>query len=163
MVLKGRIRPVNRVTKTMFTSRFLLRGALVAAAIAVALPVSRAAATTITFDDLPTPAAGGSVIPNGYAGLTWTNFDYVKATAPSVYNHALVSSPNVAFNAGGGGASISSPTPFDLSDFYLTSVYDTGLIVSVVGSLDNQFKEFDCRIHQHRWSAPRRAQLDQHH
>ncbi len=85
------------------------------------------------------PAAGGSVIPIGYAGLTWTNFDYFAGTG--VYANRVVTTPNVAFDVNGGGASISSATPFELVSFYIASTYDTGLIVSVVSSLNSQFAD----------------------
>jgi hypothetical protein len=64
--------------------------------------------TVITFDDLPSY----SQISNGYAGLNWNNF-YVLNTPdyglnPSGYQNGTVSVPNVAFNAWGNPASISS-------------------------------------------------------
>ena len=71
--------------------------------------------------------------------MTWTNFDYVAGTG--VYANGVVSAPNVAFDVNGRGASISSATPFNLVSFYITSTYDTGLIVSVVGSLNSQFAD----------------------
>src|ERR1051325_2082243 len=71
------------------------------------LTIGPASASTITFDDLSTEI-GGSVVPNGYAGvnkgLNWVNmyvlnaeFVSVQNLGPSGYNNAVVSRPNVAF------------------------------------------------------------------
>jgi hypothetical protein len=68
-----------------------------------------AAATLITFDDLP-----GSInpIPNGYNGLNWSNWDAFNGhnDPNSGYVPGIVSPNNVAFNAGGNPAVFSNGT-----------------------------------------------------
>ena len=83
------------------------------------------------------------VIPNGYAGLTWTNLSYVAGSsfAPSGLLNGTVSAPDVAFNKNGGVASVSSSTPFQLTSLELTSAWDEGLFVSIVGSINGQAVE----------------------
>jgi len=119
-----------------------MRAAFLSAAFA-ATAQSPASATTITFDDLPAPASVGLVIPNGYAGLTWTNLSYVAGSsfAPSGLLNGTVSAPDVAFNKNGGVASVSSSTPFQLTSLELTSAWDEGLFVSIVGSINGQAVE----------------------
>lgn len=121
------------------SKRNWLRAAALSAATFVCV-VPQASATTITFDDLPTPVAGGSLIPNGYDGLTWTNFSYIKGASisPSGLKNGVVSTPDVAFNKNGNVASFSSTTPFEVVDLELTSAWDNGLFVSIVGSLSGQ-------------------------
>src|SRR5882724_5340271 len=56
-----------------------------------------APAALITFDDLPTSPLGGSVVPNGYRELNWSNLFYLDAAADnfgsggSGYKNAVVS------------------------------------------------------------------------
>ncbi len=92
---------------------------------------SQAAATTLTFDDLP---GTESSIPNGYGGFTWSNFYYLNASnyAPvSGYAHGTVSGPNVALNGFGMTASVSGAT-FNFIGAYLTGAWNDGLSVTVV-------------------------------
>jgi hypothetical protein len=101
--------------------------------------------TLITFDDLVSSATG-TPITNGYAGLNWTNFDTLDTpeytTQDSGYITGTVSSPNMAFNADGDPASISSATPFTLTSGYFTAAWDNGLILEVVG-INGETTEYD--------------------
>jgi hypothetical protein len=99
---------------------------------------SVASATTITFDDLSSPAPGDSVpLPAGYSGLTWSsNFYYLDGTdydIPSGYQNGTISGPNVAFNGFGSPATVSSAAPFTLNSLYLTSAWNDGLNVTING------------------------------
>ncbi len=86
----------------------------------------------VTFDDL----TGSGLVPVGYNSLTWSNFYYLDGLTygePSGYTAGVVSSPNVAYNAYGAPAAISSPTPFDLVSGYLTAAWDNNLQVELKG------------------------------
>jgi hypothetical protein len=102
------------------------------AAFALAGPAS---AELLTFDSLP---GDGSLIPAGYGGLVWSNFDDLNATfgPPSGYINGLVSPPNVAFNGFGSPASFTSVETFELNSFYLTAAFNDGLNVTVTGLLN---------------------------
>jgi hypothetical protein len=94
-------------------------------------------ATTLTFDELPNPAYG--TIPSNYGGLQWTNFSYLNTVVDTAsfgtsgYTFGTVSSPRVAYNAGGRPASLMDATPFTLDSAYLTGVANDGLQVEVQG------------------------------
>jgi hypothetical protein len=99
------------------------------------------AAVTITFDDLPTPALGGTVLLNGYGGLRWANVAYLDSANNDLgafgsgYNNAVVSSPNVAFMAFDGvtqSVLVSGPT-FDFNSVWLTAAWYDGLNIRVRG------------------------------
>lgn len=90
-----------------------------------------AEATVVTFDDLP----GSAFIPNGYAGLDWSNLR-IKNTigsGPSGYVNGLVSPFNVVYNSGGTPGSVSSATAFDFVGAYLTAAWNTGLNINLQG------------------------------
>ncbi|MEO6002337.1 MAG: hypothetical protein ABIZ04_06270 [Opitutus sp.] len=110
---------------------------------------SFASAALIGFDDLTTPAVGGTSVPDGYAGYNWTYTYYVDANnnnfgsgAPnsvgSGYHDGVVSQPNVAFwgqddiakpviiTATGGGL-------FDLGSVSLNAAYLEDLTIRVRG------------------------------
>jgi hypothetical protein len=94
------------------------------------------AGAVVTFDDL---SGGGVAVPNGYAGLTWNNFQYLNGTArdPSGgYYHAVVSPNNVIYNALGIPAEFSGEA-FDLGGLFLTAAWNTGLHVDIEGYLDD--------------------------
>jgi len=101
-----------------------------------------AAAATINFDNLD-GSTGDQVVPNGYGGLNWTNFNVYDAVhhpglGDSGYDFAWVSPNNVAFTAFPNQFPteiISSDTPFTLNSAYLTSVWRDNLNVQVIGSL----------------------------
>jgi len=102
-----------------------------------------AAATTINFDNLD-GSTGDQVVPNGYGGLNWTNFNVYDAVndpgnlSHSGYEVAWVSPNNVAFSAlvnTRPTETISSDTIFNLNSAYLTSVWRDNLQVRVIGSL----------------------------
>ena len=110
-----------------------------------------AAAATINFDNLD-GSTGDQVVPNGYGGLNWTNFNVYDAVSdpgglsPSGYHDAIggvqgwVSPNNVAFNAFAANNpltswTVSSDTVFSLNSVYLHSVWNNGLQVEVKGFL----------------------------
>jgi hypothetical protein len=104
-------------------------------ALAVCLAFGRAArADLVTFDDLSAPSG---VIPNGYHGLTWTNFNFIAGLAPGVtpsgFNNAVISPNQVGFNATGAAANISSPAGITVGSGYFTSVWNDNLAVEAVG------------------------------
>ncbi len=93
-----------------------------------------------TFDDLP-PSAG-SPVPGGYHGLIWNNFDYLNGLNYSVnsngYDAGVVSSSNVAFNAYGNPADVTSATGahFNFISAELTSAWNDNLQVEAQGYVD---------------------------
>jgi outer membrane autotransporter protein len=97
-----------------------------------------AQSTLINFDNLPPPAAGGTLINNGYSGLNWNNFYTVDATTttyrPSGYVNGVVSPNSVAFNGYGNPASFSVTTgAFTLVSGYFTGAWNNGLTIEVTG------------------------------
>ena len=111
--------------------------------LAFAAAASAAASTTINFDNLD-GSTGDQVVPNGYGGLNWTNFNVYDAVndpgnlSHSGYEVAWVSPNNVAFSAFPNQRpteTISSDTIFNLNSAYLTSVWRDNLQVRVIGSL----------------------------
>jgi hypothetical protein len=104
---------------------------------AVALTLSYACcapagAVVLNFDDLET--VGLPAIPNGYGGLNWDNFRTLDGLSTGGgYPAATVSANNVAFNGGGGIATISSSTNFFLTSAYLTAAWYDNLSVQVYG------------------------------
>jgi len=87
----------------------------------------------ITFDDL---SGSGLPVPSGYGGLNWSNFYYRNAKTvgtPSGFPAGMISVSNVACNASGANASISSATPFTLASAWLTAAWDDNLQVEVQG------------------------------
>ena len=111
--------------------------------LAFAAAASAAASTTINFDNLD-GSTGDQVVPNGYGGLNWTNFNVYDAVndpgnlSHSGYEVAWVSQFNVAFSAFPNQRpteTISSDTIFNLNSAYLTSVWRDNLQVRVIGSL----------------------------
>ncbi|MFD1893475.1 IPTL-CTERM sorting domain-containing protein [Ottowia beijingensis] len=108
-------------------------------ALGLAAAPAGAQAAVITFDDL-TCSAWGTLIPNGYAGLNWSNFDCIDgATAwdgNSGYNAGRVSGSHVAYNGGGFPAefTVTAPggTKFNFNSVYLTGAWNDDLIVTIV-------------------------------
>lgn len=117
---------------------------VVGVALGASVP-AQGASQTLTFENqvgLPDPGnIDGASIPNGYGGLNWNNFYYLNASTyignPSGYSNGLVSGKNVAYNAGGDGASlsVSSPGVFTFNSVYLTAAWNDGLSVVVDGYL----------------------------
>lgn len=134
---------VSRVRNTGFPSF-----AVLAALLALLIPMSRGGATTITFDDLN--ASSGDIILDTispYHGLTWTNFSaYTGTPGFPGYNNGIVSSPNAAY---GGGDNLGSPTPSYIasaSDFNFVSAYFgsgwyDGLDLTVEGLLNGTVRD----------------------
>jgi len=89
----------------------------------------------IHFDDLEQTTAGLPV-PDGYHGLTWSNFYELNGIAyplPSGYSNGVVSASNVAFTTFGYPASILSPSPFTLVSAWLTAAWTPNLQARVRG------------------------------
>jgi hypothetical protein len=85
------------------------------------------------FDDL----GDGSLIPNGYFGLNWNNFYALNGVTyvgnPSGYQAGVISRNNVAYNAFGSPANITSPTPFNLFSAWVTAAWNDNLTFEVKG------------------------------
>jgi hypothetical protein len=106
-------------------------------------PVSTRSQTVVTFDDINLDLTPGYVtnIPNGYEGLSWSNFFVVNAVLLSNKdgyltgaNYGMVSPPNVAFNGRANPAEIDSPgTDFNFLSVYLTGVWNSNLNIEVEG------------------------------
>ena len=112
-------------------------------ALGLAAAPAGAQAAVITFDDL-TCSAGGTPIPNGHAGLNWSNFYCIDgATAHggnSGYNAGRVSGSHVALNGVGSPAEfiVTAPggTKFNFNSVYLTGAWNDDLIVTIVAYRD---------------------------
>ena len=82
-----------------------------------------------------------TLIPNGYQGLSWSNFAVANAIALSNFygyangfNYGMVSASNVAFNAFGNPAEIDSPgTNFNFLSVWLTGEWNSNLNIEVEG------------------------------
>ncbi len=102
-----------------------------------------AQAAVITFDDL-TCSTDGTPIPNGYAGLNWSNFcctDGVNVVAGnSGYNAGRVSGSNVAYNGFETPAEFTIMAPggakFNLNSVYLTAAWNDDLVVTMTAYRD---------------------------
>ena len=89
----------------------------------------------ITFDDLPATQAR---VPNGYGGLSWSEFDYLQASSyflnPSGYQAGMISPGRVGF-----GFPFTSPTSvfsvdlFNFNSAYLTAAWNNNLQLEVKG------------------------------
>ena len=89
----------------------------------------------ITFDDLPSNQAR---VPNGYGGLSWTNFDYLQVSSypgnPSGYQAGMISPGRVGFGFDATfPTSIFSVGPFNLDSAYLTAAWNYNLQLEVKG------------------------------
>src|SRR5438876_10553464 len=93
------------------------------------LEISRS--TLLTFDDL-SPGTDTLLIPNGYGGLTWSNFYAYNGTlAQPAYGYfkGIVSTANVALNGFADPSGFSSSSLIDLNSAYMTAAFDYGLQV----------------------------------
>jgi hypothetical protein len=96
--------------------------------------------TVVTFDEFA-GSSNGTLIPNGYQGLNWSNFAIGNGILLSNlsgyangYYYGMVSDSNVAVNAGGTPAEIDSPgTNFNLLSAYLTGAWNSNLNIEVEG------------------------------
>ncbi|MFA4993776.1 MAG: hypothetical protein WC521_00505 [Bdellovibrionales bacterium] len=115
------------------------------AALFMTLLAVPASAALYTFDDIATnttPDPDGysylAAIPNGYAGLNWTNFlveDITVKTVGGLANGAE-SYNNVALNAYGTSAqSVTATTPFTLTSGYFMAAWNEGLELNIIGML----------------------------
>ena len=105
---------------------------VIALVFCLALPAAPAQAITLTFDDL----SSGTAVSNGYGGLsTWYNFYALNTPTyqASGYVNGTVSSPNVLYDGGGGGAYVYNSTPFTFNSAYFTAAWNNGLNVAVYG------------------------------
>src|ERR1039458_9520973 len=100
----------------------LLLPSLAVLSLLVFSAVSTHSQTVVTFDDLSGPRVIFG-LPQGYQGLTWTNFDCINAVLDASVNglagdyYGMVTPSNVAFNAGGSPAEIDARgTNFDFLD-----------------------------------------------
>lgn len=90
----------------------------------------------ISFDDL-SDGGGGTPIANGYGSFNWTNFSVLNtvnySANPSGYGNGTTSPANVAYNAWGAPALISSATAFNFVGANFTAAWNDGLQLRVVG------------------------------
>lgn len=125
-----------------------LSSALAAGAGLLLAVTSSNAQELITFDDLTLSTYGGP-IPNGYAGFEWDSFGALDPQSypsdPVGYLSGMVSPRQVAFPAYVGsldgpttGGFHSSGSVFDLNSAYLTSAWNDGLQVEVLGFVRGQ-------------------------
>ena len=122
----------------MKRTRFLT---LVVSLAVTALP---ARAQLATFDDLPNCPTGTSfssstLVPNGYAGFSWSNF-YVNngpattgATGGAGYTNGTVTAPCMAFNGFGAPSALSGAAPFTFNGGFFTAAFDDALSLRVSG------------------------------
>jgi len=94
--------------------------------------------TLVTFDDISIDFHGP--IPNGYQGLTWSNFWMLNAVLFSNvagvtgYSYGMVSPSDVAFNALGNPAEVDARgTDFNFLSVYLTGAWNSNLNIEVEG------------------------------
>jgi hypothetical protein len=92
----------------------------------------------VTFDDISINFHGP--IPNGYQGLTWSNFSMLNAVLFSNfvgvtgYSYGMVSPSDVAFNALGNPAEVDARgTDFNFLSVYLTGAWSSNLNIEVEG------------------------------
>ncbi len=112
-------------------------------AVAFPLVTSVRSQTVVTFDDLPNSTTGTN-IPNGYQGLSWSNFFVVNAILQSNFfgyatgaNYGMVSASNVAYNGFGLPAEIDARgANFDFLSAYLTGAWNSNLNIEVQGYSD---------------------------
>ncbi|MBU7585596.1 MAG: PEP-CTERM sorting domain-containing protein [Nostoc sp. TH1S01] len=104
------------------------------------ISTAQAQGLVLTFDDLePTNSVfEGLLIPNGYGGLNWDNFEYLDTVLfnanPSGYINGTISSPNVAFNRFSNPATVSRRRGlFDFNSAYLSGAWNDGLNILVEG------------------------------
>lgn len=89
-------------------------------------------ALVLNFDDISTETTGW--IPEGYGGLHWYDFLYIKdGDLNSGYYTGLVSGEYVAYNSFGIPASFSDDQPFLFNGAYLTAAWSNGLNIDVDG------------------------------
>jgi hypothetical protein len=98
----------------------------------------------LTFDSLQ---AHDEPIPNGYGGLSWSNFGVVNfddlptsVSTNSGYLHGRITLPNVAFNVNGDVASVEAQTPFNFISAFLTPAWRNDVHLTVEGFADGQLK-----------------------
>lgn len=126
--------------RTLFT--LLLAGAL-----GTVLTIG-AQAETIHFDDLAASTGMGQ-IPNGYAGLNWSNLYVINSSWANAtmgpgngFSDGVFSPPNVAFNGAGRAASVTalSGQTFNFNSGYFNAAYLNNLPVTATGSLNGTQK-----------------------
>lgn len=113
------------------TKSNVLKGAVLAGLFAMGGQVQ---ATVLTFDDVSTTNSL-AVIPDGYGGFDWSNFEVIfdEYHLPSGYDNGTVSEDYTAFNAFANPAEVSRNELFTFNGAYLTAAWNTGLNISVYG------------------------------
>jgi len=94
-------------------------------------------ATVVGFDDLGQSGSDGSPVSSPYAGLNWSNFYYLSSNLyyiPSGYTKGTVSHNNVAFNAYGNEAIITSGTLWNFTGASFTGAWRDNLVITIAGS-----------------------------
>lgn len=99
-------------------------------------------ASVITFDNLP---GNGGMIPDGYAGLKWFNFDYTNvmdSASGAVDRNGMISAPDVAYSVLGAQVpSFTSTKPFTLVGGWFTSAFSDHMSLQVTGLLNGVTKD----------------------
>ena len=112
----------------------------IALAAALAASFSLAHADVVTFDGVDPHYA----IPAGYGGVDWSHFYTVDGLdsfhVQSGYHNAVVSGTDVAFNSGGGPASITAADShgFNLGDGFFTAAWNDGLQVTATATFEDR-------------------------
>ncbi len=108
-------------------------------ALVILLSTPARSQTVVTFDDL-VDNGGGTPIPNGYQGLSWSNLDVLNAIISSNlagyangYNYGMVSPSNVVYDPFGNPAEVDSATNFNFLSAYLTGAWNSNLNIQVEG------------------------------
>jgi hypothetical protein len=130
MILLKIVRPTHIEVVMTFKTLNWLSWSIPTGIVALALlgNGAPAAAVTLTFEDLA-PAGSGIVIPNGYAGYNWTNFRAIDSIlefavyGDNGYTAGTTSGETVGFNFNGAAAEVSSPVPFEVGSFNVTSAW----------------------------------------
>jgi hypothetical protein len=106
---------------------------LVGATVAVISMPGSAKALTVNFDDLPE----SQTFVGNYYGLDWNNFYAFKPETSGLggtgYVNGRISLQNVAYNAYGSPAEITSAGTFTFNSTYLTGAWNNGLDILVEG------------------------------
>ena len=131
----------------MRISRSSIRTLIVALIGTVALAgvtAMRSNAMIILFDDL---SDQNVPIPNGYAGLDWSNFSSISASYDpyGAFPVAAVSQPNIAYGYNASQEQvITSSSPFAFNSGYFTSIFTDGDLIATgyVGSTPTYSKTF---------------------
>ena len=130
--------PYGTIVKGYLKGKYIMKLNAIALAVSLAFAAGPAGATVINFDGFK-PGHGVIIIPNGYAGLNWSNFGVLNglrySSGHSGYKNGIVSRNNVALNRFGTPASFSSGSAFTLNSAYFTGAWNDGLQITATGFL----------------------------